>query len=107
MKTTRKITAIGLALLMIIVCGASVFAEENQFTSNEAVPGGGAIVYDPKTAPADTNFTDGKAAPGGRPRRSDLLQSGRRLRERELHGQQSCPRRRSDLSSREITPAGA
>ena len=65
MKTTRKITAIGLALLMIIVCGASVFAEENQFTSNEAVPGGGAIVYDPKTAPADTNFTDGKAAPGG------------------------------------------
>ena len=64
MKTTRKITAIGLALLMIIVCGASVFAEENQFTSNEAVPGG-AVYFNPEGSPVNVNFTDGKAAPGG------------------------------------------
>ena len=58
MKITKKIAAIGLALLLL-VCGASAFADE--FGNN--APNGGAINY--PTNPVDNNYINNNGVPNG------------------------------------------
>ncbi len=59
MKITGKITAIGLALLLLLVCSVPAFAEE----SGNNAPDGGAICYPAK--PVDNDFTNNSAPDGG------------------------------------------
>ena len=81
MKITRKITAIVLALLLLLVCNIPAFAEEygnnaptggaiyypmdpvnNDFVNNGA-PNGGAINY--PANPVDNDFVNNNAVPNG------------------------------------------
>ena len=59
MKFTRKLAAIGLALLLLLVSSVSAFADE----SDNSVPTGGAIYY--PTNPVDNNFTNNNNVPTG------------------------------------------
>ena len=61
MKITRKLAAIGLALILLLVCSVSAFADE----PDNSAPTGGAINY--PANPLDTNiiFNSNNAPSGG------------------------------------------
>ena len=64
MKLTRMIISIGLALLLMIGCSISTFAEESSFADNMGGHDGGAIVVNP-VFPTGNPFTNNGGEPYG------------------------------------------
>ena len=61
MKITRKLAAIGLALLLLLVCSVSAFADE----PDNSAPTGGSINVPANPLDSNCNFTNNSAPSGG------------------------------------------
>ncbi len=61
MKITRKLAAIGLALLLLLVCSVSAFADG----PDNSAPTGGAINYPANPLDTNINFNSNNAPTGG------------------------------------------
>ena len=61
MKITRKLAAIGLALLLLLVCSVSAFADG----PDNSAPTGGAVNYPANPLDTNINFNSASAPDGG------------------------------------------